>query len=400
MSEELGEDVIDVTPPRPFRPPPHTPQYHRGYCHRQCRIPEIPLPSDAVQCEGWCRAWLQHRADYQKESFADKYMVGTGHERWYYLKTDGWTLSFWDENAYDPVAEEHGHIYPVAWVDMRLVQDVAGRPARGGVEVLMHTRTGRMTFWVHTDDEANRWIQCIMAASVENQMAMFERRREAKDLDFVERSATSGQARVRGKAVRVAEQEEVRETVHVPPYRQQALRQLWKRCLTTVSQGDRPDVFKELFDLYDVNGDQTLQVEELEHLLRELLAVRRGELEKSERRAMSDERQMELAVSDAELKEREEVGKLAEELSKHYNNLLSGSGFRSRAMVLRSALDSSKDGRVCKGEFLRNGPELLLPGKELRREAAYYEKVGRMMEKSARLRGEDESEDEGGCVHQ
>lgn len=96
-----------------------------------------------------------------------------------------------------------------------------------------------------------------------------------------------------------------------------------------------------------------------------------------------------------------QVGTLAKSLTKHYNNMLQGSGFRSRALVLRSALDTSHDGHVCKGEFLRNGPELLLPGKELRMEARYYELVGKMMEKQARLRGEDEeSEDEGGCVHQ
>lgn len=100
-------------------PHPHTPQYHRGYCQEKIRVPDIPLPSEGVQCEGWGRAWLQHRVDYGKETTADKYMIGPGHEKWYYITTDGWALSFWDENAYDPTFVQKGGIFPDAWFDMR-----------------------------------------------------------------------------------------------------------------------------------------------------------------------------------------------------------------------------------------------------------------------------------------
>lgn len=353
-------------------------------------------------------AWLENRADFAQESFADKYLVGRGHERWYYIKVDGWTLSFWDEEHYDPHAAEHGHIYPAAWLDLRLATGADARFAKGGLlEVLVHMRSGRFLFKVATPEDAEAWVRCVRTAMVEHQALAMRLAEEAADRAAVDQAATV-QGVVPGRVVRVAEaprragDEDSDDGGDEPVtgYRAQVLRQLWVQCLRTAAHGETPQVFNQMFDLYDLDASQVLSIRELEHLLKDLISVRKHELAKSERRQMMDERHVALAVSEAELKEQEEVGAMAKELSKHYRNMLKGTGFRSRATVLRAALDSSHDGRVTKGEFVRSAGELLLPGRELRMEAKYYDRVGKMMERAAQLRGEDDSEDEGGCIQQ
>merc|ERR1712051_1151788 len=106
-----------------------------------------------------------------------------------------------------------------------------------------------------------------------------------------------------------------------------------------------------------------------------------------------EDRSRSLLPSAAELDFRAELGKLAKELTAHYN-FLSKDGYRARALLLRSSLDTSHDGFLSKGEFVRGAPELVLPGRELWMEAKFYERVGLRLEMEAKMRGEeDDSED-------
>lgn len=392
-----------------LRPHPQTPSYGVADARRP---PLIEMPSSSVHCEGWGQANLQHKVDYSELSFADKYLQGPPRARTFWLRTDGWVLCFWDPALWDERAADRGHLFPVGWLDLRSV--MAPQYRRAGMdsfqstfqfEVIAHTKTGRFLFEVPTESDAAMWVHCMNAALVEGRTLEMKHHQAA--LAAAEMDDAYAGVGVVGKRHYVeapmprsnySGSECSEPYIEVSAARAAVLKSIWVKCLRCAIHGQTPQVFQEMFRLYDDNSDYMLQVEELEVLLKELLWVRRETLRQAREEQMQDGRRAQHGLSKLDFDERAEVGKLAKELDAHYE-FLRKDGYRSRALVLQSALDTSHDGYLTEGEFVRGAPELILPGRELWMEAKFYERAGAQLARRAKLRGEDcDSEDEGGCV--
>lgn len=390
-------DVLDSSV-RPLWPAPRTTTYGHDL---KWRPPPADMPSQALHCEGWGQACLLHKADYAALSYAEKYRQGASQ---YYIKTDGWVLCFWDPAVYEPHAAEQGLLFPAGWLDLRTVREVERRMAQGSLsnmfpyEILAHTVNGCFMFQVATKEDAIAWISCIETALVEARVQAQNHREEAQEHAYDIEHAVQ-QPDVAGRVLRVQEQVQRRTEVAVDSRRAQALKELWFKCLRSTMHGQQPQVFDELFTLYDNNGDGNMQVGELTTVLKELVAVRRSALELAQNDQSEDDPRLSLlGFADADLSSRMELNRLAKELAAHYEYVLKD-GFQSRAFLLHSWMDTSHDGLVTQAEFVRGAAAVLLPARELLMEAKFYAKVGAHMERQARARGEDDdSEDEGGCL--
>lgn len=389
-----------------------TPQTSTYGVYQKWRPPLMEMPSQAVQCEGWGQINLQNKVDYSEQSFADKYMQGPSEARTYYMKTDGWALCFWDPKLWDPRAAERGHLVPAGWLDLRSIMEadarivgMSGFRSTFQFEVVAHTKTGRFLIQVQTQIDAAMWVRCMQAALVESRTLQMRHQKEALDAAELDHAhAEQGHA---GKVFRVEAPIQRGGSsrsgsvcsdpyIAIAPERAKILKDLWSRCLRAAIHGAPPrSVFHELFRLYDDSGDHMLQVQEMETLLRELLHVRRETLRQAQEEQLQGG---DVTASKADVQDLAELGKLAKELNTHYD-FLRKEGHRARAVLLNSSLDTSHDGFVMEGEFVRGAPELVLPGKELWMEAKFYQRAGARLARKAKQRGEeDDSEDEGGCV--
>jgi len=317
---------------------------------------------------------------------------------------------------WDPRAAALGRLVPTGWVDLRTVfkadcrhnhhVNLAGSMFH--FEVIAHTRTGRFIFQVHDEAEARRWLRCMEAALLESRAIEARHRQEA--LAAAELDHAHAERGIGGKVIRV-EAPRVRSScssasssyVSAPESSRRAerLKAIWERCLRSAIHGQPPQVFQEMFQLYDESGDYMMQVSELRVLLKELLWVRKNQLERTKRYLEDIHGSDDVTCSQAELDARLELGRLAQDLNAHYS-FLNKDGFTSRAQIIQSSLDISSDGLLSEGEFVRGAPELILPGKELWMEARFYERVGALLGRQERHRSVesalDECEDEGGCV--
>ncbi|CAK0805805.1 unnamed protein product [Prorocentrum cordatum] len=242
------------------------------------------MPSKQLQCEGWGRAAIKNITDWLDKSFADKYVEGKGGTEWHYIQLDGWVIHFWNPEHWHPCAPDDREMLPVGWIDLRMVQAVETEMLHGRwnvdcpYEVRVLMRTGYMSFFVRKAEEAARWCEVIEAGFAEHQIA-----EEAKRTKMIESAkdiythtidlgqvvtGAGGATHKRGKDGLLH--------MSIDPAREAVLRGLWVRCVRASAGqgGDLQDTFRQIFELYDFDGNGNLRMDELEIMVRELLAVR------------------------------------------------------------------------------------------------------------------------------
>jgi Ca2+-binding EF-hand superfamily protein len=310
---------------------------------------------------------------------------------------------------------------PTGWIDLRMVQAVETEMLRGRwnvdcpyeVKVLM--RTGHMSFFVRKAEEAARWREVIQAGFAEHQIAEEAKRAQmleaAKDIqtrtvDISQVVAGAGGATYeRGQNGLI--------NLSVDPRRERVLRGLWVGAVrASVGQGDDlHDTFRQMFELYDFDGNGNLRMDELEVMVRELLAVRHAEYKKALREqdevVLSHGRTM-LNGAEEERTWMKTVGDLSARLKRSvYGYMMQEEGFQKRVAVIRSHLDISHDGIVTCEEFVLRGLQVILPLKELRLEASFYGHCARALKKATREQrairalladGEDSESSDEGCL--
>lgn len=389
---------------RRLYPHPDTPQY--GCIGERRHVMSDNLPSEATKMESWGWACLSHVADDEDLSFADSYL-GPGREAEYLVEIDGWELTFWpwDERRIPTTAPPRA----AACFDLRKVRRAEARPEGKLWSIVLCTRNSKYSFVVGDEDIAQRWVQRIRQVSLEWQQASQKANFEGQERA---RSLRSSEAPLRRRVVAAAAPrplsmgESLPVLIVPPPKRERALKRLWAECVAAAPEPAPEAVFSQLFQLYDVDGDQDLALEEMLLMLGELLTVRSRELEKTEGLMLGLRGAEARLILDGAARQGWErsAAKAATKLRDLYGYMQrSDGGLTARASLIRSQMDLSCDGRVSLGEFLRDAPRLLLPPRELRMEAAFYSCCERGMDKARAVQGlDDDSDDEGGaaCVLQ
>lgn len=419
--EAEPEGYMAYTFPQPIFPAPHTAQY--GHPGRR-RYQPIHLPKHKVKYESEVYCNITNKADILEKSFAERYLVGRSGEFW--AKIDGWILEFWNPSTFNEKAAKQELIHPAGYIDLRSIRGVEfQRSLEAGIdfnpafpwEVMLNTRGGIFTFRVRDEWDAWKWSNAIKIAEVDNLRDQEYSKALAKDMSST-KSGVIEQEREgpRGSSTRMV-RDDYDSLMHytLNPDREHQLRSLWKSLVRSTVKGESPDptIFSGMFELYDFDGNQNLEPDEIEIMLKELYSVRWEELqralEQQEKICFAPDKM--LLNAQASMKEwQSTVGTLGTKLKEQYRYCLQRHGFERRAMALRLELDQSHDGTVNLTEFVRGAPSLLLPIKELQMEGQFYFNCSHAIEK-LRKQGEefdrlvygdevsDDSEDEG-CIQQ
>lgn len=392
----VPKPVYGVKEVTPVLGAPRTLQY-KGMLHKMPMFPS--MPSEQVSCEGWGRAAVKNLADWLDQSFADKYIEGMGDTEWHFIRIDGWILQFWNPDTWHPLATDSHEVLPAGWIDLRMVRGVGIDKLTGRwnidcpCEVQVSCRSGYMSFFVRTEEEAAKWFEAIQAGFSEHQLNEEAKRARAAERaeDIHSRTVQIGEV-VRGPGgVTLERGKDLLLHVAVDPARAELLRELWVKCVrASVGQGgtDMQGPFMDMYRIYDFDEDDNLRMDELEVMLKELLAVRWAEYQK----ALQEQEEVVLSHSRLQLNAAEEertwrgsVGLLGDRLKIIYSDLMQEHGFQKRVAVLRGRLDISHDGIVTCEEFTEAAPQLMLPIQELQIEAKFYGHCSVALQKVTRL---------------
>eukprot|EP00439_Symbiodinium_sp_Y106_P069514 s324_g11.t5 len=395
-----------VTMPHQIVPSPNTPQYGGPWP----TAPQMQLPSGPRQ-GAWVQVQLRSAVDAETDTIAEKLHTLEGDLPWMYAEVDGWALNFY------PEAKGPRPPRCASSVDLRSLRRVEalssvfqqlpgyGAGAHARVSHLI-MEPGTFKFYTYSQEEAEQWRQILTSVFIQFRQVEIHRRGSP---------VSSSAPGVPADAVAMP-----RSSIHTelcwttapsssPSYG--PLRDIYVSCIEAVVQGQAPgpELFECIFQLYDVNGDGDLAFEELQQMVRDLLLVRKAEVQCALQRRdfmrtkavlLDAHSQITLRTASATM------SRLGERLLSDYESRLEKDGFESRCIVLQSQLDLSADQRVALPEFLAGAP-LLLPESELRAEALFFEtcsKAMRMQKKAEHLTkpadGESDEEDEGLCVQQ
>lgn len=402
------------------RPGPDTPQYGGKGVRHLSRLQAL-LPSAAVACESWGQAKLKNKLDCLEETIAEKYLMGIACD-WYYLRIDGWVLAFWKDAKIVHNPGGPGAIHPVGWLDLRLVQAVEGYSEGGGqitglapFRVDVSLKTGCFVFRVQDYGQMNAWVRTISQAIAENmqqirvkmdvgreiaRVSHAQNRKFTAQLDArTHREVVKGGA---GGNMQIAADHS--QHYSMCPGRAKDLKTLWEKCVRRASVGqEMPEIFAAMFALYDFDGDNNLEVTELEVMLRELFVVRRKELNAAlalQRQYVLNADRLILGMQKEEELWQSRVGGLGKKLQAHYDGMLHGEGLDNRVHLLRSQLDHDHDGVVTLSEFMRRATYFLLPRQELMEEAQFYQRCEESLARSRHGHDSDDEHEEGGCLQQ
>mmetsp|Transcript_123086 Transcript_123086/g.245028 ORF Transcript_123086/g.245028 Transcript_123086/m.245028 type:complete len:397 (-) Transcript_123086:144-1334(-) len=373
---------------RPIYPCPDTPQYTQQLPRPN---PGIELPSEPIECEGWVLVNLQHYIDAQFATFAEKRLVGVGPEQWYFGRTDGWVLYFWNTDDTGELGRR-----PVGFFDLRVIVHTGVLGAGGLFKVDAGLNGGELSFKVKSRHEAEMWASAMRQALVAK--VHMDRIHKEEGLERAQLARSTFHASPpKGGTEMMSFQEPTRQVYYVNPQRVKALRKIWESCVSGADRGPNVDTYIELFDMYNADMNDDLDLNEMEVMVRDLAVVREQELERVlavSRARMLDSRRLKLDGAAALSRWQREIGAPGKRLQQMYDCYLQAGGAESRAILLRSEMDTSRDGRVTPSEFLQNAPIFLMPPAELLLEAQFYKQC----EQAMRADRHQEDEEDGGCL--
>ncbi|CAE7803094.1 unnamed protein product [Symbiodinium sp. CCMP2456] len=381
-----------VTMPHQIVPSPNTPQYGGPWP----TAPQMQLPSGPRQ-GAWVQVQLRSAVDAETDTIAEKLHTLEGDLPWMYAEVDGWALNFY------PEAKGPRPPRCASSVDLRSLRRVeVTAQVLGPFVVSMIMEPGTFKFYTYSQEEAEQWRQTLTSVFVQFRQVEIHRRASPPKA----RPVSSAAPGVPAGAMAVRRTEAPSSSRSQGP-----LRDIYASCIEAVVQGQAPgpELFECIFQLYDVNGDGDLAFEELQQMVRDLLLVRKAEVQCAlQRRDLMTKAVILDAHSQITLRTASAtMSRLGERLLSDYESRLEKDGFESRCILLQSQLDLSADQRVALPEFLAGAPRILLPESELRAEAVFFEtcsKAMRMQKKAEHLTkpagGESDEEDEGICVQQ
>jgi len=420
------EDVNDVPPPKPVYPAPITHQYCGADDESAARHTlHVELPSDTVDLmESLAKASIRSFSDTRQLTIAQKYLTGNSNDKWYHVTTDGWAMSFWDPRYWDPEMAALSRLVPIAWYDLRQFKAVEIDWLQGQEYadapwlITISQSSGRFTFRVRTEAEAAGWIKAINNAIAESILMHQRHVSEARSLAQDTHTHVVQHNGMNQKGVKMHRGEDNMMHYSLDPKRALHLRRLWIKCLHSMIRCQRPEIFGELFDLYDLDGNEYLSVEEMEMMLKELFVVRKQELERVIEEEIGQVYTPERIALDGE-RELQEFKTLfydiGGKLKDHYKRMMTLSNFRTRSAFFWSKLDVNFDGNVSRGEFERRAPDVLMPLEELELEAKFYEGCSKALDKvkaeknmqqmlervkKGDMPAPQSEEEEGGCTYQ
>jgi len=372
----------------PLYPCPDTPQY-------RLQVPRpksgIQLPSDPIQCEGWVLVNLRNGFDAQFATFAEKHLVGAGPEQWYFGRIDGWVLYFWKTDD----AGEIGR-HPAGFIDLRTIVHAGVLRTGNLFKVEAGLNGGELTFKVKYLNEAEMWTSAMRQALVAKVHQDRIRKEEGRERAALARS-TFHAAPPTPTGDFSSEMNNFQVRSYVDPHRLRTLRRIWSTCVAGADRAPDPDNYIELYDMYNADMNDDLDLDEVEAMIKDLASVREQELQRMlavTRERLLDSRQLKLNGPAALSRWRKEIGEPGERLQQMYNCYIQAGGAESRAVLLRSELDTSRDGFVGPSEFLQNAPIFLLPAHELLLEGTFYQNC----QNALRRERHQEDEEDGGCL--
>ncbi|CAE7791559.1 unnamed protein product [Symbiodinium microadriaticum] len=369
--------------------PGQNPGYHNPWVTMQYggpwpTAPQMQLPSGPRQ-GAWVQVHLRSAVDAETDTIAEKLHTLEGDLPWMYAEVDGWALNFY------PEAKGPGPPRCASSVDLRALRRVE---VMGPFVVSMIMEPGTFKFYTYSQEEAEQWRQTLTSVFVQFRQIEIHRREGPEG-----QSSEVLRGQKRWQVCRV-----IRTEAEAPS--SSPLRDIYASCI----EAGQAEVQKctERIRLYDVNGDGDLAFEELQQMVRDLLLVRKAEVQCALRRREMTKAVILDAHSQITLRTASAtMSRLGERLLSDYESRLEKDGFESRCILLQSQLDLSADQRVALPEFLAGAPRILLPESELRAEAVFFEtcsKAMRMQKKAEHLTKpaglESDEEDEGICVQQ
>jgi len=344
-------------------------------------------------CEGWVLVNLRNGFDAQMATFAEKHLVGVGPEQWYFGKIDGWVLYFWKTDD----AGEQGR-QPAGFIDLRPIVHAGVSHLGDLFKVEAGMNGGQFTFKVKSSSEAQMWASAMRQALVGKVHQDRIHKEEGRERAALARSTfRSAPQRNGGFSSEMNSFQESRAQFYVDPQRQRILQRIWSTCVSGAGRKPDPDNYVALFDLYNADMNDDLDLDEVEVMVRDLASVRESELERMlavTRERLLDSRLLKLNGPTALSRWQNEIGEPGERLKQMYNGYLQAGGAESRAVLLRSELDTSHDGRISASEFLQNAPIFLLPPSELLLEAKFYQNCQQELDRDRK----QEDDEDGGCL--
>eukprot|EP00441_Pelagodinium_beii_P043487 CAMPEP_0197629338 /NCGR_PEP_ID=MMETSP1338-20131121/7231_1 /TAXON_ID=43686 ORGANISM="Pelagodinium beii, Strain RCC1491" /NCGR_SAMPLE_ID=MMETSP1338 /ASSEMBLY_ACC=CAM_ASM_000754 /LENGTH=474 /DNA_ID=CAMNT_0043200369 /DNA_START=34 /DNA_END=1458 /DNA_ORIENTATION=- len=417
MNPTFHDPFIGI--PRPILAAPKTPQYGGPWLGH---YPQV-MPTSSLRFGTWAQAQIRNILDvHETQTPADMVREIDYHAMsWFFVQLDGWILHFWAGERYDPMLAQMGRITPTASIDVRFVRRMETYSVDTGkidayltwgknrvcyYKVCLVLQTGIFAFWVRTHDEAQDWCRVINMLMGESGQI------ELRQKEIAAVAASDLHLRD-GPAMRPGRPLPQMEVTHVvDPEKQKKLRRLWADCVKAAGRGETapPQAFDAIYRLYDNNDDESLCLEEIMDMYKDLISVRKIELEKAMDRqshtTMSDKSLLMDSVNEVN-SAWGTVSTIGQGLLEDYRSKLSPQGFQSRALLLRSQLDTSADQRVSLAEFMDTAPVALLPMKELKVEAQFYELCSKAIKRARKAeiwarQGEDLDDEyqEGICVQQ
>ncbi|CAK9019720.1 unnamed protein product [Durusdinium trenchii] len=368
-----------VTMPHPVIPAPNTLQYGGPWPTARSRS-QIPSQTHG----GWVQAHINSKIDTERETLAEK-LQDTASQ--FYAQVNGWFLSFY-EGTYPSIGRLLSNI------DLRYVRRVQMMPELlGNVVVSLILESGSFEFHVPSRGEAEGWCAAITAVILGwSQLRIDSKVQRPSSFSTLPRQSESSSVVPRRNELSHSQ-----------------LRHAWAACVRAVSQGNPAptEAFEHIFSLYDQDHSETLSLQEIRSMLKDLLALRNSEAQHAlERHIPEVQKYQRGGACHLDFKTQSRLSDAARNASALGTTLVAdyarlSDSFESRCILLQSQLDLSADQLVALPEFLAAAPRVLLPESELKAEAQFYNSISFILKLTQKAQPADlDCDDAGICVHQ
>jgi len=305
----------------------------------------MPMPT-GVHCEGWGKTQLNHHHDAELQAMdAFASVASINHLEWYFFRIRGWVVEMFEATSWQANLHpgRQNALPAVGWIDLRKVytvrfernEELGAADSRAKFIIILGLREGYFDFRVQTEREAILWVQAVEHLGFEHL------NNRCKDVPPGAPNADRH------------------------PEKFGALTRIWAECVRNAAEYlPLPNSeIRELYALYDQNGDDDIDVEEIRRMIWDLTHVRQQNLveflEKEKKRSQN-------------MASLQRLQKEANLLLKIYQDLFRKDGFEKRMFLIRQRLDTTRDGIIGVGEFLVGAAHFVMMDEVLSKEATFY----------------------------